>query len=40
MVKNVAGVFLNMTRLMRQTVNGIKVLEDRSSYGASLENKY
>jgi len=40
MIKNVAGVFLNMTRLMRQTVNGITVLEDRSSYGASLENKY
>jgi hypothetical protein len=40
MVKNVAGVFLNMTRLMRQNVNGITILEDRSSYGASLENKY
>lgn len=40
MVKNVALVFLEMTRLMRQTVNGIKVIEDISSYGGSLENKY
>lgn len=40
MVKNVAGVFMNMTRLMRQTVNGVTVIPDISSYGGSLENKY
>ena len=40
MVKNAARVFLNMTRLMRQTVNGIKEVPDGSVYGGSLENKY
>jgi hypothetical protein len=40
MAKNAATVFLNMTRIMRATVNGIKVVEDQNAYGGSLENKY
>ena len=40
MVKNAARVFLNMTRLMRETVNGIKEVVDRNVYAGSLEIKY
>jgi hypothetical protein len=40
MVKNAASVYLNMTRMMRQTVNGIQVVPDRSKYAGSLEVKY
>jgi hypothetical protein len=40
MVKNAARVYLDMTRLMRQTINGIAVVEDRAKYAGSLENKY
>jgi hypothetical protein len=40
MVKNAAMVFLNMTRLMRETINGIKPFEDPAQYAGSLENKY
>jgi hypothetical protein len=40
MVKNAARVYLDMTRLMRQTINGIKIVEDRAKYAGSLENKY
>jgi hypothetical protein len=40
MVKNAASVYLNMTRMMRQTVNGIQVVPDRSVYAGSLEVKY
>ena len=40
MVKNAARVFLNMTRMMRQTINEIAVVDDRAVYGGSLENKY
>jgi hypothetical protein len=40
MVKNAASVFLNMTRLMRQTINGIKLVDDPSKFAGSLENKY
>jgi hypothetical protein len=40
MVKNAARVYLDMTRLMRQTMNGIAVVEDRAKYAGSLENKY
>jgi len=40
MVKYAASVYLNMTRMMRQTVNGIKVVEDRAKFAGSLENKY
>jgi hypothetical protein len=29
-----------MTRMMRQTINGIKVVDDRAKYAGSLENKY
>ena len=40
MVKNAARVFLNMTRLMRQTINGIKLVDDPGRFAGSLENKY
>jgi hypothetical protein len=40
MVKNAARVYLDMTRLMRETINGIKIVEDRAKYAGSLENKY
>jgi len=40
MVKYAASVYLNMTRMMRQTVNGIKIVEDRAKFAGSLENKY
>lgn len=40
MVKNAASVFLNMTRLMRQTINGVQEVVGSNVYGGSLENKY
>jgi hypothetical protein len=40
MVKNAAGVYLNMTRLMRQSINGIKIVDDPGKFAGSLENKY
>ena len=40
MVKNAARVFLGMTRMMQQTVNGIQEVVDRSVYAGSLEVKY
>ena len=40
MLKNAARVYLNMTRLMRQTIIGIKLVDDPSIFAGSLENKY
>jgi hypothetical protein len=40
MVKNAARVYLNMTRLMRKTINGIKLVDDPAAFAGSLENKY
>jgi hypothetical protein len=40
MVKNAASVYLNMTRLMRQTINGIKIVDNPALFAGSLENKY
>jgi hypothetical protein len=40
MVKVVATQFLNLTRICRSEVNGIKLIEDASAFGGSQENKY
>lgn len=40
MVKVVATQFLNLTRICRSEINGIKLLEDASAFGGSQENKY
>jgi hypothetical protein len=40
MVKNAARVYLDMTRIMRHTINEIALVDDNAKYGGSLENKY
>jgi hypothetical protein len=40
MVKNAARVYLDMTRMMRKTINGIALVEEIAKYGGSLENRY
>jgi Protein of unknown function (DUF1214) len=40
MVKHAARVYLDMTRMMRKTINGIAFVDDNAKYGGSLENKY
>ena len=40
MVKNAARVYLDMTRMMRKTINGIALVDEIAKYGGSLENRY